>query len=72
MSRGGSAVRHQYVRPEAIEFLVADAFHLAKVFDFRKGTVRHAVFDDPLGQLRANARQRFQIGRGRLIQVDPS
>jgi hypothetical protein len=60
------------MRPEAFELLVANAFHLAKVLDFREETVRHAVFDDPLGQLRANARQRFQIGRGRPIQVDPS
>ena len=57
--------------PETVEFLVADAFHLTKVFDFCEGTVRRAVFDDPLGQLRTNARQRFQIGSGRMIQVNP-
>ena len=53
---------HQDVGPKPIELLVADAFYLAKVFDFRERTVRSAVFDHPLRQLGTNPRQCFQIG----------
>jgi hypothetical protein len=60
------------VGTQTVKLLVADTFHLAKVFDFRKRAMRPSMIDDPLRQLRANARQRFQIGSGRLIQVDPS
>jgi hypothetical protein len=57
--------------PETIEFLVADALYKTKVFGFRKWAMRSSMFDHPLGQLRTNARQGFQIGSRRMIQVNP-
>ena len=67
MPGSGSGVHHHDVGPELVEFFVADAFHLAKVFNFREKAVRGPMLNHPLGQLRANARQRFQIGSGRMI-----